>query len=89
MTIKFYWSSRPISEDPQAIETKIREVLQHTDLQPCHPGPLSVFLAAGGPLNTTLTGSAKCHCDRTLATFRGNSQAANIVITNRQQIPVQ
>jgi len=89
MNIEFYWSSRPISEDPQNIETEISEVLQHTELQPCHPGPLSVFLAVGGPLSTTLTGSVKCFCGETVATFRGDSRAENIVITKKLQIPAQ
>lgn len=89
MNIEFYWSSHPISEDPQTIETEILEVLQHSELQPCHPGPLSAFLAVGGPLNTTLTGSVKCQCGQTIATFRGDSQASNITITRKNQIPAQ
>jgi len=31
MNIEFHWSSCPIPEDQNTIETKIREVLQHTD----------------------------------------------------------
>jgi hypothetical protein len=89
MNIEFYWSSRPISEDPQTIETQISEVLQHSELQPCHPGPFTVFLAVGGPLNTTLTGSVKCCCGQTIATFRGDSQVSNIAVTKKQQIPAQ
>jgi hypothetical protein len=86
MDIEFHWSSRAVLEDPAVVETEIRETLQNSELQPCHPGQVLVFLAVGGPLNTTLTGSVKCHCGTTLATFRGDSQASNVVITKSEQI---
>jgi len=87
MNIEFHWSSRSAPEDPEAVETEIHEALQNSELQSCHPGPISVFLAVGGTSNTILTGSVKCRCGQTVATFRGDSQASNIVIKKKQQIP--
>jgi len=89
MNIEFHWSSCPISEDQDTIETEIREVLQHSDLQQCHPGQILVFLAVGGPANATLTGSVKCRCGQTIATFRGDSRTSKITLTKKQQITAQ
>jgi hypothetical protein len=89
MNIEFHWSSCPVSEKQDTIETEIREVLQHSDLQQCHPGQTLIFLAVGGPQNSTLTGSVKCRCGQTLATFRGDSRASKIDLTKKEQIPAQ
>lgn len=89
MNMEFLWSSCPISEDQNLIETEIRDLLQHSDLQQCHPGQTLIFLAVGGPQNTTLTGSVKCRCGRTIATFRGDNQASKINLIKKEQSPVQ
>ena len=89
MNIEFHWSSLPVSEDQDAIETEIREVLHHSNLQQCHQGQTLVFLAIGGPQNSTLTGSVKCRCGKTFATFRGDSRTPKIVLTKKEQIPIQ
>lgn len=89
MNIEFHWSSCPISEDQDTIETEIREVLQYSDLLKCHPGQTLVFLAVGGPKNTTLTGSVKCRCGKTIATFRGDSRTSKIALTKKERVHAQ
>jgi hypothetical protein len=89
MNIEFHWSSCPISGEQDTIETEIREVLQHSNLQQCHPGQTLVFLAVGGRENATLTGSVKCRCGQTIATFRGDSRTSKIDIIKKEQIPAQ
>ena len=81
MNIEFHWSPQPSLEDQEAVESAISTIPQDRDLKPCHPGAISVSLGISGPLNNKLQGSAKCQCGKMLMTFKGDSNASNLVIT--------
>jgi hypothetical protein len=84
MNIEFHWSPESNSATQAAVETELREVFQDR-LQPCHHGTIITYLGISGPLEIKLTGSVKCQCGKTLATFTGDSEASHLDIFTKNE----
>ena len=81
MTIEFNWDPLPKPEDQKTVEIEISDILKDRDLEPCHPGAISITLRISGPLDTNLQGTAKCQCGKSLMDFKGDNMASSLVLT--------
>jgi hypothetical protein len=82
MEVRFNWNPLPPREQKEAIEAEILDLLQHSDIRPCHEGEVSVVLGARGALRTRIAGQVLCRCGESLASVGGDADTANVTLTD-------
>jgi hypothetical protein len=67
MDIEFFWDDQVHINNKSTVEEEICNIIR--DIKPCHAGAVSVYIAYGDPIETTITVAVKCSKGHAITSF--------------------